>query len=319
MNIESESIKTDITLLKYKDYVTRHPNKALGYYGLARLYMDLDSLQVPEEFLKKALEKDPGFMRAEIALIELYMRQGRFLRAVRLYLKHRQEIEGSRLYRSLAANAVTKVFETDRELVLGKRRILSLYILNTFTHILDLKKGSPAALMILGMHSAAGRDKSSDALSIYKILLSREGLSDSFRWHMLKALARYGPSLYKDPHTASLFRHVPKECTSEYANVIFKSALDSFRLSRITSVYKDLDGGNHIIYPSNLWRYIEYKRSISDLDNTVRDCCRRLLRAGWMDKIVAATLIHFHERKNSRLSPEEEKLFVLYGYLKKTV
>ena len=58
---------------------------------------------------------------------------------------------------------------------------------------------------------------------------------------------------------------------------------------------------------------LEQGKSISD--PTVYDCCKKLAKIGWMDGIVADTMLKFNKKKTVQLEDDEKKILELFGYV----
>jgi tetratricopeptide (TPR) repeat protein len=307
----NRSIETDIKLIKFKHYIARHPQKAFGYYCLAKLYMEWGSFGIPEELLKKAQSIGRPFVPAIIGLIGVYANQGRFLKAAMLYDKNRHILESKEIYKSRTARAVTSIYDSQPALIRRGKNIALLKLLTSFSR----KEPNPVAALLIAMHGIAGGVRNEKALALYRMILNMKGITDNFRWHLLKTLARNKPSLYKSRDTASLFSGIPKGCSFEYADTIFSAILDSGNHTRIPRIFNELCKKNHPISPPNLWKLLVWSKGQSDLDdNMVFECCRHLIKAGWLDRIVAGAMIELHRYKGFNLTQKEASMLELFGY-----
>ena len=54
-------------------------------------------------------------------------------------------------------------------------------------------------------------------------------------------------------------------------------------------------------------------RNESILDDYVREYCRRLVKAGWVDRILLGTLADLRDKKGISLSSEENRYLELFG------
>lgn len=307
-------INTEIKIIKLNDYISRHPEKSIGYYCLARFYMDLGRYDMAEGFLKEILSKNCKFAPGIIAVIENYVKQGRFLKAVSYYEKHRHMLESKNILRLRTARAVTSVFDTEREMLNRKTSILPLQLLHPVSGLFSKKGDNLVTVLLLAMHNANNKAANEKALMLYRKILNMKGLSDNLRWHLLKLLGSYDPSLFISTDTASLFTRVPEGCSAEYANVIFSSALESLNRIKIKRVFDSIVRLNLPVSPSNLWKYVAWCRNESILDESVRECCRQLVKAGWMDKILLGTLTELRDKRGISLSPEENRALELFNY-----
>ena len=63
----------------------------------------------------------------------------------------------------------------------------------------------------------------------------------------------------------------------------------------------------------DMWKYVVWCRNESILDDHVRDYCKRLVKAGWVDRILLGTLADLRDKKGISLSSEENRYLELFG------
>ena len=63
-----------------------------------------------------------------------------------------------------------------------------------------------------------------------------------------------------------------------------------------------------------MWRYVYWWEN-SFYDPSVYDCCNKLIKLGWMDRVVAETFLTLKEKDSVKLSKRNEQMLKLYGYI----
>jgi tetratricopeptide (TPR) repeat protein len=311
--MDRDNIYTDIKFIKLMDYTARYPEKSIGYFCLARLCMDSGRYDAAGDYLKKALSGSRRPAPVIIAAIENCVKQGKFLKAANYYEKHRHILESKNISRQRTARAVTSIFESERKILNRKTGIVPLQLLQPVSSLFGKKEDNLVTILLLAMHKAVNKDMGERALLLYNKILNMNGVSDGFRWHLLKLLGRRAPSLFASRSTASLFTCIPKGCSTQYANIIFDTALESDNRARIAQILECLGRQNLPVSPSTMWKYVVWCRNESILDDYVREYCRRLVKAGWVDRILLGTLADLRDKKGISLSSEENRYLELFG------
>ena len=207
--MDRDNIYTDIKFIKLMDYTARYPEKSIGYFCLARLCMDSGRYDAAGDYLK-ALSGSRRPAPVIIAAIENCVKQGKFLKAANYYEKYRHILESKNISRQRTARAVTSIFESERKILNRKTGIVPLQLLQPVSSLFGKKEDNLVTILLLAMHKAVNKDMGERALLLYNKILNMNGVSDGFRWHLLKLLAGV-PFAFASRSTASLLPAFPRD------------------------------------------------------------------------------------------------------------
>lgn len=307
-------------ILKYEQYVKEHPKKAYGYYCLGRLHMMDGKYKLAEEYFKKSLAVDGNYTFSIIGLIEACVFRRKFLKAVYLFSKNRQKIIDKYIYRVKLVRGVSSFYSKSGFFRTEAKDFLSqLSLKNSIRSIkklVDSEANNIVLKLILCMYYLNFGEKSFYIIQLFKTCIYWDGLEDSFRWALIRHLSEFGEKLYYDANIARKFATVPDaSCTDEYVDLIFSSALDREKGGRMADIYRTAKKYNKNISPRLIWRYVKWSNENSFYDPSVYDCCKKLVDMGWMDSVVADTMLKFRERNAVKLGDETERALRLFGYM----
>lgn len=317
--MKNKTGKIDIRIVKYEQYVKENPQKAYGFYCLGRLYFILGKHKTAENYFKKALLLDEGYTRAIIALIELYVYRKKFIKAVYLFSKHRQDINKNYIFRVKLVRGVSSFYSKDDFFRTGSIGFLKkLFLKNTMRYAKDLvpKESSNIVLkIILCMYYLKTGENNIFVMQMFKTCVYWDGLDDHLRWGLLKALSDSGNNLVYDMYIARKFTSIPhSNCSDEYAGIILAASMLKGDVTKASEIYNLANKYNKKLAPEIMWRYVYWCEENSFYDNSVYDCCKKLIKLGWMDRVVARTLLVFKDKSNVKLSKRDEQILKLYGY-----
>lgn len=320
MKNKADKDKIDIRVVKYEDYIKKHPQKAYGYYCLGNLHLMTNRYKLAEEYFQKSLAVDANHTLSVIGLIEAYVFRRKFLKAVYLFSKHRQRIIDKYIYRVRLVRGVSSFYSKADLFRIGAKGLFSVlfmkYTMYYVKKLVDSESNNIVLKLILCMYYLNSEEKSFYIIQLFKTCIYWDGLEDTFRWAMIKRLSQMGEKLYYDISIARKFTTIPDaNCTDEYVDMIFSTALDSGNSGRITGVYGTAGKYNKNISPRLMWRYVQWSRENSFYDPTVYDCCKKLVKLGWMDNVLANTMLKFREKNAVKLGNEAERALRLFGYM----
>src|SRR5690554_6276228 len=227
--MKNKTEKIDIRIVKYEQYVKENPNKAYGFYCLGRLYFSLGKYNTAENYFKKALSVDENYTRAIIALIELYVYRKKFIKAVYLFSKHRQDINKNYIFRVKLVRGVSSFYSKNDFFRTGSIGFLKrLFLKNTMRYARELvpKESSNIVLkIILCMYYLKTEENNIFVMQMFKTCVYWDGLDDHLRWELLKALSDSGNNLVYDMNIAKKFTSIPhSNCSDEYAGIILAAS-----------------------------------------------------------------------------------------------
>lgn len=318
--IMSSANKTDIRLIKYEDYVRKHPKKAYGYYCLGKIHIMLSNYKAAEEYFQKALLQEKGHTLSKIGLIEAYVYRRKYLKAVNYFSRHREDINRKYVFRVRLVRAISSALKKS-SMFSGKSEgpVADLIMRYTIYYAKGLVKKETSNIvlkLLLAMYYLRSDERNPFIHQLFKTCVYWEGLEDSLRWEFLKNLDRSGENLFYDINIARKFSSIPDTgCSSEYANIIFGTSLIEGKKDKITGMYNSASKFDIKLSPNMMWSYINWSMKNSFYDSSVYDCCRKLIKTGWIDKLIAETMIKLRNKNAVKLSQEDEKLLRLFGYL----
>jgi pentatricopeptide repeat protein len=315
-----ESVKTDIRILKYENYVKNNPEKPYGYYCLGKLHMQNSNLKEAESHMKKALELDRYYTRAKLGLIEILILKGKYIKAVYLCSKYKRSINMRNIYKKEIAEIVSSQFNSSKldpacqSLV---SRVFLNYFINSAKRILKKQPDNPVLNLLFCIYCLHNHQEDSTAVELFKKCVVLDGLDDNMRWALIKALSSTDSAVLKNEAVAGKFAKLPdaKDCTADYTNIILLSALKSGKLEKALSILDSMDSLGIFPPPSSLWLFLYQCSENSVYNNLTFKCCSRLLKSGWVDKLVAATFIRLKDLDIAHQTDEEEKILKFYGYV----
>lgn len=317
--MKNKTEKIDIRIVKYEQYVKKNPNKAYGFYCLGRLYFSLGKYNTAENYFKKALSVDENYTRAIIALIELYVYRKKFIKAVYIFSKHRQDINKNYIFRVKLVRGVSSFYSKSDFFRTGSIGFLkSMFLKHTMRYARDLvpKESSNIVLkIILCMYYLKTGENNIFVTQMYKTCVYWDGLDDQLRWDILNNLSNSGNKLVYDMNIAKKFTSIPpSNCSDEYAGIILLASMLKGDVKKTSEIYNLANKYNKKLEPEIMWRYIYWCKENSFYDNSVYDCCKKLIKSGWIDKVVAQTLLIFRDKNNVKLSKRDKQILELYGY-----
>lgn len=314
------SKKNDIRVLKYEEYVKKHPKKAYGYYCLGRLHLMLENYKTAQEYFQKSLSINPEHTLSKISLTEVYVFRRKFLKAVSFFSKHRQDIIRKYIFRLKLVRGVSSFYrKSDLFTMKSQGLIASLFLKYTMYYAADMVKKESQNIvlkLLLSMHYLSTNERNPFVNQIFKTCVYWDGLDDLIRWELLKSLSETGEKLFYDVNIARKFSNIPvSDCSAEYANIIFGASLLNGSRKKIVGIYNSAGKFDIKLSPNMLWSYINWSKENLCYDNSVYDCCKRLVKTGWVDRLVAETMIKMREKKSVSFTDEDERVLKLYGYL----
>lgn len=301
----------DIKTLKYENYITKHPKRVNGYYCLGCINIRIGDYNTARNYLSTALELNNSHIPSILAFIRLDMIQKRYLSAASHYQKHHALLNENSDYITRVYSAVTSIY--DENIHMSNMKLFSLFTLQKMK-VFDKNKDNVVLKLIKAMSFIISKDRTTQSNLLYKEFVYEAGINDKLRWKFLQNLSINNPYILTDTDLASKFNSIPDGCTSEYCNIIFNCALSSDNRIKIQKIYKELESKSLIVSSSNLWKYVYWSTQINMLNSDVYNCCKRLIKTGWIDKVVASTMINII--RNAVVSPTEKELNILalYGY-----
>ncbi|NLD50144.1 MAG: tetratricopeptide repeat protein [Clostridiaceae bacterium] len=316
----NSSSKTDIRLVKYEDYVRKHPKKAYGYYCLGKIHMMLCNYKTAEEHFQKALLLDKGHTLSIVGLIEAYVLRRKLLKAVNLFSRHREDINRKYIYRVRLVRTVSSALKKSN-MFSGKSGGLISDLVMKYTiyyakGMVKKEANNIVLKLILAIYYLKSDERNPFIHQLFKTCVYWDGLEDSLRWELLKNLDRSGENLFYDISIARKFSSIPDTgCSSEYASIIFGTSLIEGKRTKVTGVYNSAGKFDIKLSPNMMWSYVNWSMENSFYDNSVYDCCRKLIRTGWIDRLIAETMIKLRDKNAVKFSNEDERVLRLYGYL----
>ncbi|NLP15386.1 MAG: hypothetical protein GX383_13120 [Clostridium sp.] len=312
--------KIDIRILKYEEYVKKHPEKAYGYYCLGRLYLMTGQYKLAEEYFNKSLTKDSNYVLSKVGMIETSVFRKKFLKAVYLFTKYRRDIIDKYVYRVKLVRGVSSFYSKNDLFRTQGGGLFSILFLNYSIYyikkLVDKESSNIVLKLILCMYYLKTGEKSFYTIQLFKTCVYWDGLDDVLRWNLIERLAELGEKLFYDVDIARKFSTIPdSKCSNEYVSMIFNTALKKDDKAKIVRVYEAANKYNKSISANLLWGYVYWSKKNSFYDASVYDCCKRLMKLGWMDNVIAHMLLKFKEKKAVRLGSETEKALKLFGYM----
>lgn len=309
----------DIRILKYEEYIKKHPQKAYGYYCLGRLYLMKEKYKVAEEYFQKSLAIDGNYTLSKVALIETYVFRKKFLKAVYMFGKNRQEIIDKFIYRVKMVRGISS-FYSKSDLFKNKQKglfnaLFMKYTMHVAKELAKKESHNIVLKLILCMYYINSSEKSLYIIQLFKTCVYWDGLDDTLRWTLVERLSELGEKLYYDINIARKFSTIPdSKCANEYVDLIFSSSLVKGDRGKLAGIYDTANKYKKSVSPSILWRYVYWSKENSFYDPTVYDCCKKLMKLGWMDKVIAETVLRFEEKNAVKLEDEAKKALKLFGY-----
>ena len=318
--MKNKTEKLDIRIIKYEQYIKANPQKAYGFYCLGRIYFTLEKYKTAENYFKKALSIDEDYTRAIIALIELYVYRKKFIKAVYLFSKYRQDINKNYIFRVKLVRGVSSYYsKSDFFRTPSTGFLKKLFLKNTMRYARDLvpKESSNIVLkIILSMYYLKTGENNIFVIQMFKTCVYWDGLDDHLRWELLKALSDSGNKLIYDMNIAKKFSSIPHQnCSDEYAGIILAASMLKGDIAKTSEIYNLANKYSKKLAPEIMWRYVFWCRENSFYDSSAYDCCKKLVKLGWMDKVIAQTFLALKDKNSVKLSKRDEQMLKLYGYI----
>jgi tetratricopeptide (TPR) repeat protein len=316
--MELNQKKLDLRMLKYKNYIRRHPKKAYGYYCMGKLKLTMGQHKDAVELFNKALFLDDEFIYARIGLIECHIAKRRLVKASGYFQSHaesfaKKNIHMLRLVKAVSSYCGRTDLDTNHmglfQLVVFRYEIFSLknsYIRDPANIVTNL------LLCINYLSSKVSDDK---AMVVYNTCVRLDGLCDNMRWAIVNKLSKDDLSILENIEIAAMFDAIPdKDCPSVYINTIFEASLKTKSIKEIKKIFNSINENDKVLSLPNQWKYILKCTENSIYDISVYKCCKKLIGAGWVDNILAETLYRLKELKIIENTANEEKVLGLFGY-----
>lgn len=318
--MKNKSKKMDIRIIKYEEYVRKNPKKAYGYYCLGKLYMMSGQYKTAEEYFQKSLTIDDKYTLSKIGLIEAYVFRKKFMKAVYLFSKCRQDINDKYIYRVKLVRGVSSFYSKSDLFKTKSRGLFTIMFLKyTMYYAKELiKKESHNIVLklLLCMEYLNSGERSLYVIQMFKTCVYWDGLDDTMRWTLIERLSEMGEKLFYDINVARKFSSIPDpKCSDEYVDLIFGSAMIKGNKTKVAGIYNAASKYNKNMSANILWRYVYWSSENSFYDHSVYDCCKKLVKLGWIDRLIAQTMLRFKEKNSVKLEEEEEKVLRLYGYM----
>jgi tetratricopeptide (TPR) repeat protein len=309
----------DIRILKYEEYVKKYPQKAHGYYCLGRLYMIKEQYKTAEGYFQKSLLVDSSHTLSKVGLIEAFMFRKKFLKAVRLFSKYRQDIIMKYIYRVKLVRGISAFYKKSDLFATKSSGLFStLYLKYTIYFAKELiKKESHNTVLklFMCMYYLNSGERNPFVIQTFKTCVYWDGLDDVLRWVLVKNLATAGENLFYDDNIAGKFSSIPDpDCSIEYANIIFSTAMVKGNKTKVTGVYNSISKYGMSLSPKTMWTYVHWCKENSYYHHSAYECCKKLIKIGWIDRLVAETMVKTREKYTVKFSNDEERMMKLYGY-----
>ncbi|MGI6778933.1 MAG: tetratricopeptide repeat protein [Acetivibrionales bacterium] len=311
--------KVGLRILKYKNYIKKHPQKPYGYYCLGHLYITEGKYKTAEQFFSKALSLNSGYTLAKIGLIKCFICRGKILKAVRFYNANMEEINSKQIFIKKLIRNISSCW--DNNLAFSHQGLFPSIILKYSIKALEtLYKSKPCnivATLILCIYYLAKGDIEGKALSVYNSCVCMDAITDSMRWTLVKTLSTANPDIFENTAIAEKFSRLPEpNCPPLYANKIFEAAL-KYRgsMSKAKIIFESMEKPDKVISLLNLWEYTRQCSEASLYDVSVYRCCSILLKAGWVDKVLAGAVKSIKKMNIVHDLKQEERILHLFGYM----
>jgi tetratricopeptide (TPR) repeat protein len=310
--------RIDLRMLKYKNYIRRHPEKAYGYYSLGKLKLIVGQHKEAVQLFNKALSLDNKFVYARIGMIEYYISRRKSAEACRYFGKHsgsftEKNIHMIRLIKAVSSFYVSNIPDLNHLNIfqLAVRKYEFFLLRNR----LDRDPANTVAVLLVCINSLFTGATDENAMALYSKCIGLRGLCDNMRWAIISRLSEKEPSLLRDLEIASMFDRIPdRDCPQAYINTIFEAFVKTKDIKEVKRLFNSIPENDKILSLPNQWKYILKCTENSFYDLSVYKCCRRLINAGWVDNILAGTLFMLKELKITEKTEDEEKILNLFGY-----
>ena len=327
--MSDENIRWDIRVIKYENYVKRHPHKAYGHYCRGKLFSDAGQYKKAEDCFHKALTLNRQYTVAVIGLIKAYVFRGKFLKAVKLYDRYAADIEKKNIYKLKLGRALSDYYESDGIETRMASFLSQLTLLYAVHKMLRrYREGSASVrepdnrvvnlllcIYYLSVDDDANQPKETGG--IYNACVRMPGISDLLRWVLIKKVSEIDSEIYDNVEIAGLFSGIPDhECPQQYANQIVNVGLKQQKIHKVNKICASDEGLYKRLTSANLWTYVFMCQEKGIFDMTVYQCCTRLLKTGWVDKMLAETFGKLKDLEvvNHVDADKADAILVLYGY-----
>lgn len=311
--------KLDLRILKYKNHIRKNPQKPYGYYCMGKLLGMADRFAEAERYLLQALDMDPGYTAAAIGMVETSVRAGHPAKAAKLYSRYAntiidgKNIRRLKLVRAVSSLANCKVFSPDSLGLLA--RIRTKLEFRLLQNVYKKDPGYLLANLLLGMLYLKNGNASDQAIAIFNTCAGMEGLTDSLRWSFVKALARDNPAILQNTEIAGRFERMPSpNCPASYVNTVFSTLTrtgDNRKVRRFSESMPDFE---KVLSLSNLWNYVVFNGEHAENDPLVHKSCKKLIHAGWIDRVVAGAVYQIKTNGSKDPLTAEKKILHLFGF-----
>lgn len=318
MNRDSE--KLGLRILKYKDYISKYPDKAYGHYCLGSLYLMDGQYKAGEKCFLKALALKAGYVPALIGIIEAALCQKKLLKAVNLYTLHSSSIKEKKVFMAGLIKKISSHFmeaETIMKPASLLASILFKYEMFAMNALYKKDPANEAANIILCMNYFTEKNMSDKAVVVYNTCVLLDGLDDVMRWELVKLLSQEDPSIYHNTEIAAKFASIPDTAiASKYADTLFERALFDFKADRFKKLSSSFKGLENSLSLKNQWKYLKWCKDNSYYNSLTVKCCRRLIKSGWVDSLIADSVEQLKRHKLAGSTEHEDHILELFGYKK---
>lgn len=321
-----QRMRLDIRIVKYENYVKKNPHKAYGYYCLGKLHLISEQYKKAEDYFQKALAVNNRYMMAAIGLMEAYVYRAKYLKAVKLYEKYADWLSTKKIYERRICRALSRYYDTKRIKAqmhgLLSQLLLSYAVQKMQKYIHQYQSGEQqkfnlvaGLLLCIYYLSNDGQTVMTEEITnIFLLCVRLDGMEDRLRWKIIRELSVEYEEILESDDIAAMFDTIPDGCSGRFVNKVFGAALKQRDIRRVRKMYnsnKNMDGWLSL---PNLWTYVSLCKDSDVYDSTVYQCCSRLLKEGWVDKMVVDSIQRLKEAKVIEGVVAEESILELYGY-----
>ncbi len=302
--------KLEIRILRHENHLSEYPDNWRSCYCLGAIYAGNGNLGLARRYLEASLDLC-GNIYAVLALIKLDVLQNRYLSGIHRFQKYNDIIRRKGIYIPRLQYLITSLYK--RKGSLSYSRLIPVLAAHKLK-LIDPDSSNEVLSLLKLMHSLETKDESPGFELLAAAYIKAPGINDNFRWLLIKRLSCTNPYILSDNNAASCFRNIPAGCTSDFANMIFSNALNKGSFHTIRRIFRQLEAASFSIKNQLLWKYVNYCTESDAFNDDVYNCCKRLLRAGWIDKTVAGAMLNVI--RNGSVTPSEKELGLLslYGY-----
>lgn len=325
--------RMEIRIVKYQDYIKRHPDKPYGHYCLGVLNHRAGRQAQAIACLKKALQLKEDYAPAILEWLSIMLDQGDYRAAARLYAKHRDIFRCCRIYRVRLHRLLGALYNRPGPVPEGFRGFFGWFREGTmslrrliggsqparrsggFAALFDTDPTNPVTNIVLAIRHLRRGSDSPGAMSLYHLCHDLEGLPDNLRWDLVRRLSRALPGFMEDERILSLFDAVPDNMADPgQANRLLRHFLSTRREDSILASIRTMQAGHIAISNRNQWRFVQYCVETGRPDKSLVPCLRNLISQGWVDSVLARAASMLFEAGLLIRAGDVNRVLTLYGY-----